>query len=82
MWGCQAGDGVFIPLSGACATRTGCVDVAIHCPLGRADPGMDSISTELAVFAIDRLTQWAFLSHSYGHTNYHTYLASLLLTVS
>ena len=48
-------------LSGVCATRTEqIVVVDCHCPLGRADPGMDSIATELALFAIDRLTQWAF----------------------
>lgn len=86
MWGaagCQSGDGVFIPLIGVCATRTEqIVVVDCHCPLGRADPGMDSISTELALLAIDRLAQWGLFSNPCGHPNYHPYLASLLMTVS
>jgi len=51
-------------------------------PSGGPSPGMDSIATQLALLAIDRLTQWAFVLIPHGYPDYHTYLASLLTAAS
>ena len=58
--------------------------ISVSSGADRHHNGMDIIATQLAVLAIDRLTQWALcLAPScHGHPNYHLHSASLLMTVS
>ena len=68
--GFRADSGLFIPLSQVPQMSGLAVPLVVvvirlwmlvrHCPLGGPSPGMDTIATELALLAIDRLTRWVF----------------------